>query len=218
MSLLTMTTTTTKGGKKMKRLLLLLGVIALVASAFSIAAAAAPAKKMKVTLCHRTKSATHPYVKVVVRTPHDLRGHLRHPEDIIPAPAGGCPSTTLTPTSGGTELHATMTGANEVPAADPDGTGTASFRFQAGEGRICYLITAANITLPAIASHIHVGAAGTNGPVVIPLMPPDASGKSSGCTNVDRTLVGQILHNPAGYYANVHTSDFPAGAIRGQLS
>jgi hypothetical protein len=202
----------------MRRLLLLFGLIALVSAGFAVSATASqPTKKIKVTLCHRTASSKNPYVKITVSTAAQLKAHQRHAEDIIPAPAGGCPRVALSPTQGGTVLTATMTGANEVPPADPDGTGTATFRLQAGEGRICYSLTVANITLPAAASHIHIAPAGVNGPIVVPLTAPDATGHSSGCTNATRTLVGQILANPAGYYANVHTSDFPGGAIRGQL-
>ena len=71
---------------------------------------------------------------------------------------------------------------------------------------------------PAAAAHIHEGAAGASGNVVIPLKTPDASGKSSGCATAARALVKAILADPAGYYVNVHTAAFPAGAIRGQLT
>ena len=204
----------------MRRMSLALA-LALVFALSGLAAAQAGSlhsAKTKVTLCHKTASKKHPYVKITVSTRAELRSHQNHPADIIPAPAGGCPKAALSPTQGGTELKATLSGANEVPPADPDGTGTASFRLQAGQGQVCFTLMVANITLPATAAHIHVGAAGVNGPIVIPLTPPDASGKSSGCTTASRTLVGQILANPAGFYANVHTTDFPGGAIRGQLS
>jgi hypothetical protein len=123
---------------------------------------------------------------------------------------------------GGRPLSTTLTGAAEVPGpGDPDGSGTANITVNPGQEEVCWEITAEDITLPATAAHIHVGAAGTAPPnnVVVTLSPPDASGSSSGCTTVDRELAVAILKNPENYYVNVHTSpDFLAGAIRGQLS
>ena len=51
-------------------------------------------------------------------------------------------------------------------------------------------------------------------------MPFATPGPSSatGCVNVDPAVAQQILDNPGDFYVNVHTSDFPNGAIRGQLS
>jgi hypothetical protein len=74
-----------------------------------------------------------------------------------------------------------------------------------------------DITLPAIGAHVHLGAAGENGPVVVPLTPPDASGVSSECAEVSRELAKAIMKNPENYYVNVHTSDFSDEALRGQL-
>ncbi len=181
-----------------------------------------PAKK--IAICHATGSSQKPYVLIRVKV-KDLKGHQRHAGDIIPAPAAGCPQAAISPIQGGTELKATLTGANEVPGpGDPDGTGTASIRLLAGLGRLCYTLSVSNIVLPATGAHIHLGAAGVAGPVVVPLGNPTASstsptiGGSSGCVNVSRTLVGQILANPAGYYVNVHNVVYPAGAVRGQLA
>jgi hypothetical protein len=53
--------------------------------------------------------------------------------------------------------------------------------------------------------------------VVVTLSPPNENGASSGCTTADRRLVKDIRNNPSGFYVNVHTVEYPGGAIRGQL-
>ena len=205
----------------MKRQLLglLLGLFA--ATGLVVAGTAIPAGQAKTTICHRTKAAKKPYIKITV-SKSVLKGHLKHPADIIPAPGGVCPTVVLTPTQGGVLLTANLLGSNEVPAGtgDPNGTGTAQVRLRAGEGRLCFSFSAiTNTTLPATAAHIHIGAAGTEpaNNIVVTLTAPDADGNVEGCVNVARSLVSAILANPSGFYVNVHTTDFPDGAIRGQL-
>jgi hypothetical protein len=178
-----------------------------------------PDRDHKVRICHRTSSETKPYVRIKVSKRAALQGHKRHAEDIIPAPEEGCPKTVLSPTEGGTALTAALTGAAEVPGpGDADGTGSATIRLRSGQGQICFQLAVQNVTLPAVAAHIHAGAVGIAGPVVVTLTAPDAAGTSSGCVTVARPLVADILANPAGYYVNVHTTDFQNGAVRGQLS
>lgn len=202
---------------KRQVLSLLVGIVAVAGLVFAQSAFTASAKPSKTTICHFTHSAKKPYVKITVGK-SVLKAHLRHPRDIIPAPATGCPRDVLTPTQGGTLLTANLIGVNEVPGpGDPDGTGTALFRLRAGEGRICFQITVANLVLAATGAHIHQGVAGVAGPIVVSLTAPGLTGTSEGCVVVPRPLVSAILTTPAGYYANVHTTDFPAGAIRGQL-
>ncbi|HET6468425.1 MAG TPA: CHRD domain-containing protein, partial [Geminicoccaceae bacterium] len=117
---------------------------------------------------------------------------------------------------GGRPLAAFLSGAEEVPGpGDPDGSGEAFLTFNPGRGQICYQLTASDIA-PATAAHIHIGAAGIAGPVVVPLVPP-TGGSSSDCAPADRDLIRAIMRNFEGYYVNVHNADFPAGAIRGQL-
>jgi hypothetical protein len=118
----------------------------------------------------------------------------------------------------GVSLTATLLGENEVPPADPDGSGTAVITLNSGRGVVCFEISVANIALPATGAHIHEGEVGVNGPIVVVLTPPDESGTSSGCVEADRGLIKDIRKNPAGYYVNVHTTEFPGGAIRDQLS
>lgn len=119
----------------------------------------------------------------------------------------------------GRRLATTLTGAAEVPGpGDTDGAGSAVLRLNPGQETICWKISVSNITLPATAAHIHVGTAGVAGPVDVTLSAPDASGLATGCTLVARDNILEIIRNPDEYYVNVHTSDFPAGAVRGQLS
>ena len=101
--------------------------------------------------------------------------------------------------------------------SEPNATGTAVVRIRQDDGLVCYRLHAANVTLPTIAAHIHHGAAGVNGPVVVPFTAPAADGNSSGCTQSTAAITGDIVANPAGYYVNVHTKEHPGGAIRSQL-
>ena len=119
--------------------------------------------------------------------------------------------------AGGRTLTTTLTGAEEVPGpGDPDGSGEAKITLNSGKGELCYEISVTGIS-SAIAAHIHVGPAGVAGPVVVPLAAP-TEGTSSGCASVDPDLIKTIMKNPEQYYVNVHNVDFPAGAVRGQLS
>ena len=105
-----------------------------------------------------------------------------------------------------------------VYSGDPDGTGTALITVNRGLRTVCWETTVANITLPATASHIHKAEVGVRGPIVISLSPPGTTGSASGCaSDIDGDLLRDILQNPASYYVNVHTSDYPASAIRAQM-
>lgn len=120
----------------------------------------------------------------------------------------------------GRPLHAQLTGVSEVPGpGDEDAIGNATFRLNQGRHRICYRVEVTGVTLPATGAHIHAGAAGVAGDVVVTLTPPDENGLSAGCvTDLERSLIKDMRKHPAQYYVNVHTSDFPGGAVRGQLS
>jgi CHRD domain len=113
---------------------------------------------------------------------------------------------------------ARLTGEVEVPIGDLDGTGLSTVIVHPGKGQLCFAVVVDDITLPAIAAHVHVGRAGVAGPIVVPITPPDADGTSAGCvTGVDAQLLRQIRRDPRQYYVNIHTTDFPGGAVRGQL-
>ena len=115
-----------------------------------------------------------------------------------------------------TKFSAKLAGANEVGRGDPNGSGTAAVKVRGTE--ICYDLKWTGFE--AIMSHIHKGAAGKNGDVVVPFFtsesPLDATSKS-GCVTAKASVVSNIIANPSNYYVNVHSPEFPKGAARGQL-
>jgi hypothetical protein len=116
------------------------------------------------------------------------------------------------------EFDATMKGSLEKPKGPASASGT--FRVEFRNGQACYTMSVRGLGAKPIAAHIHKGAAGVSGPIVIDLKPsfkgtsPRVSKK---CVSAKASVVSAIRRNPAGYYANVHTSKNPAGAARGQL-
>jgi len=125
---------------------------------------------------------------------------------------------------GGRKFTTTLTGEAEVTAAgvpnqgDLDGIGTATITLNYGQGTVCWEITVSDINLVNTAAHIHEAPSTTTGPVVVPLSGPDANGVARGCTSVDREEIKEIIQHPEEYYVNVHNSEYPNGALRGQLS
>ena len=186
----------------------------LVLSGLPLATAEASSDATKTVICARTASSAKPYVRLRV-TAKQLKLHLKRAADIIPA-KGACPTSVLTATAGGTAFPVFLTGEAETPAGDPVATGEATVRLRAGQGQLCYQIATHNMPA-AVAAHVHRGAAGAAGPVVIPLTTPNAQGTSSGCAVAARSIVAAILKSPASFYVNVHTAPNPAGAVRGQL-
>jgi hypothetical protein len=141
-----------------------------------------------------------------------------------------------------TVLEASLDGRSEVATdakdrrivGDPNGRGEAYvFGIDGDATTLCYVLTVDGIA-PAAAAHIHEGAKGENGPVVVNLAAP-ADGNAADCIREDRVLpsgspafakdaqgnrlttVAEILANPEDYYVNVHNAEYPGGAIRGQL-
>ena len=120
----------------------------------------------------------------------------------------------------GLTFTTTLTGAAEIPGpGDPDGSGTATITLFPGANIVCWDITVEDILLPASAAHIHFINPETGfGGVLVGLSAPDATGHASGCTTAPHADIVNIISNPEGYYVNVHNTDFPGGALRGDLS
>ncbi len=115
-----------------------------------------------------------------------------------------------------TNLRADMTGPQETsPPGPADAKGTAAITLDDAANTVCYQLTYTGISKPT-AAHIHAGAKGVAGPPVVTFDVQKTGDK--GCVPADHTVIGQILANPAGYYVNIHTAEFPKGAMRGQLA
>ncbi len=115
------------------------------------------------------------------------------------------------------DLRTWMAGNQEVPGpGDPNGFGRADIRLDSSQNQVCATLRAFNISTPT-AAHIHQGNVGVAGPIVVTLPTPDQNGWANGCVNVDSSLLQNIMNNPQNYYVNIHSTEYPDGAIRGQL-
>ncbi|HZE33668.1 MAG TPA: CHRD domain-containing protein [Actinoallomurus sp.] len=120
---------------------------------------------------------------------------------------------------------ARLSGRNEVPVAgkpavgDPDGSATGVIRLQGD--RVTFAFDWKGITAPTLG-HIHQGVAGVNGDVKVPLfttaMPDTATAAAGSVTVPDPATADAIRQNPGGFYLNLHSKEFPGGAVRAQLS
>jgi len=124
-----------------------------------------------------------------------------------------------------TFLAAKLSGANEVatpggPAvADPEGKGVALVRVKGN--RVSFSVSFSGIAAPTLG-HIHEGKAGVNGPVKVALFGtalPATVNAAAGAVEVDDAKLAQSIRtNPSGFYVNLHSAEFPGGAVRGQLT
>ncbi|MFI5689557.1 CHRD domain-containing protein [Streptomyces sp. NPDC051636] len=146
--------------------------------------------------------------------------------------AAGCIAGTAIPaqaTTGhagraATILAASLRGANEVPVAggpavgDKDG---AALEFLKVQGNKVSVAVAWRHTGKPTSLHIHQGAKGTNGGVKIDFgkLLDKATGHTvTGTVKVnDTALLKKLTTDPGSFYANLHTAEFPGGAVRGQL-
>jgi hypothetical protein len=116
-------------------------------------------------------------------------------------------------------FHANLSGADETPEdGDSDGSGMARLRLDRAAGEVCFTIRVRRID-NVVAAHIHRGRRGVAGPIVVDLITEPMEGRRfTGCNDdVSGSVIRRISRNPRGFYVNVHTEDFPAGAVRGQV-
>jgi len=118
-----------------------------------------------------------------------------------------------------------LTGSEEVPPVQTEATGVAE--ITQGVDSIAYSINATNIE-GVTAGHIHLGAMGENGPIVVTLFKYDtpmnevSENGTITADNLEGPMAGKQISDLASagangtLYVNVHTEQNPNGEIRGQ--
>jgi hypothetical protein len=107
-----------------------------------------------------------------------------------------------------------MNGAQEVPGpGSATGSAAALVTLQPGQGRVCVDLRFAGLG-QRTGMHIHKGAVGVSGGVYIDL---GSVLTGTRCVAAPPAKLVAIRDNPRGFYMNIHTSQFPDGAVRGQL-
>ena len=110
--------------------------------------------------------------------------------------------------------NVTLSGAQENPSVTTQAAGTGVFTFNLDTGAVTGSVSTFGIT--GLVAHIHVGASGINGPIIIPLTqgPTGVWTAPAGATLTE----SQIASLKAGeLYVNVHTTANPGGEIRAQI-
>ncbi|MEX0789729.1 MAG: CHRD domain-containing protein [Actinomycetota bacterium] len=113
-----------------------------------------------------------------------------------------------------------LSGANEICEGDTcggDGTGTAQVDINSDENQVCYEISLDGVE-GVTAAHIHSGTSEEAGPVVVNLeYDGDDQGADKCIDGVSESDLEAISEDPANHYVNVHSQQYPDGAVRGQL-
>ena len=133
----------------------------------------------------------------------------------IPALSAAAPDTV--------ELDATLSGDTEVPGPGSEkGKGKSTVFVTPSKKKLCFTLEVKKLD-PLVAGHIHKGKEGVAGDVVVPLFEDEAgldgNGSYEGCVKkLEKKLLKKIIAKPENFYVNIHTEDYPDGAIRGQLA
>ena len=122
---------------------------------------------------------------------------------------------------------ANMDGAQQCAShlpCDPDGTGTAYISADTAANRVCGTYYWSNVAGPVGFGHIHEGAYGQpeNVGFTINIFGPPTNtagfgSGASGCAIVPGTVISEMARWPGQFLATIHNTQYPGGAIRGQL-
>jgi hypothetical protein len=115
------------------------------------------------------------------------------------------------PGSGATSVK--LSGAEEVPPVSASGSGTGTIRVNS-DGTVSGNVTTTGVE--GTMAHIHQGAKGQNGPVIIPLT---KSGNTYTVPAGAKLNDAQMkAYKEGNLYVNVHTAKNKGGEVRGQLT
>jgi CHRD domain len=111
-----------------------------------------------------------------------------------------------------------LTGAQQVPPVTTPGSGSANLTWNPATRVVTWSITYSGLSSPVTMAHFHNGGAGKNGPVVIWLT-KRGEAPTGPITGLVTLTPAQAAQFEAGdWYINVHTTNHPAGEIRGQVT
>jgi len=118
--------------------------------------------------------------------------------------------------STGLSFDCPMSGDNEVPSVSTDAAGLINFSYAPESASLSFEGYISTTSSTIVGAHLHMAAAGSNGPVVVDLSSQIDNGIVSGSTaNISTRLLDALLSGQI--YLNVHTEDNPSGEIRGQV-
>ena len=136
----------------------------------------------------------------------EIRAQIRYGTALNPSPV---------------QLSARLSGTQEVPANASTARGTLEGIFDPYSRVIAFRLEYSGLTANASASHFHIAAAGTNGPVVVDFV---SQGFQTGSTSGEFVKVLTLTQVQADaliagrMYVNIHNANFPGGEIRGQIN
>jgi len=106
-----------------------------------------------------------------------------------------------------------LSGSNHVPPVATSATGTVTGTYDTSTKTLSFTLTYTGMT--PTAGHIHKGAVGTTGPVALPFL---GSLTSPYAYSIVLTASQEADLFATNYYVNLHSSAFPSGELRGQIS